>query len=175
MTNTAQITDWLLTALKEHTKESNLTVQTVLSTLPFDVVSWDKLVAEIEDDLALGEVLPDFSYVQIGNTVQDFLTLVLSINLDIKIKTAAQPVDQRVLSIIKDFLSFQTDILPSNTFEDDLYCDDLDFLEITMEIEDVFQVALDDNRLENITTVQEFINLLKEALAAENTDVESTT
>ena len=57
------------------------------------------------------------------------------------------------------------EIKMDTTFTEDLGADSLDLFQIIMGIEDEFDVQIDPEKTENITTVGEAVELLKSALS----------
>ena len=58
------------------------------------------------------------------------------------------------------------EIKPETTFTEDLGADSLDLFQIIMGLEDEFDVQIDPEKTENITTVGEAVELLKSAIAS---------
>ena len=58
------------------------------------------------------------------------------------------------------------EIKMDTTFTEDLGADSLDLFQIIMGLEDEFDVQIDPEKTENITTVGEAVELLKSALSA---------
>lgn len=56
------------------------------------------------------------------------------------------------------------DIRPETTFVDDLGADSLDVLDITMGIEEEFDIEIDNEELEKISTVQDVIDQIKKVM-----------
>lgn len=48
-------------------------------------------------------------------------------------------------------------------FYDHLHCDSLDLVEITLDVEQEFEVELDDEDLENMKTVEDLLKLVEKA------------
>ncbi len=53
------------------------------------------------------------------------------------------------------------DIKPEARFKEDLHADSLDLVELIMEIEDKFHVAIDDKELMKLTTVGDAIKYIE--------------
>lgn len=65
---------------------------------------------------------------------------------------------ERVTKIIVDKLSVdQADVTPEASFTGDLGADSLDVVELVMELEKEFDVAIPDDQAENINTVGQAI------------------
>ena len=63
-----------------------------------------------------------------------------------------------VLNVPKD------DITPETTFVDDLGADSLDIFQIIMGIEEEFDIEIDNEEAEKITTVQDAVEQIKKAV-----------
>lgn len=71
---------------------------------------------------------------------------------------------EKVKKIIAGVLSVDTDeISPETTFVDDLGADSLDLYQIMMGIEEEFDIEVDPEKVEKITTVGEAVDLIKNA------------
>ena len=57
------------------------------------------------------------------------------------------------------------EIKPETTFTEDLGADSLDLFQIIMGLEDEFDVQIDPEKTENITTVGEAVELLRAAIS----------
>ena len=64
----------------------------------------------------------------------------------------------RVLSVEEE------QVTPEASFSDDLDADSLDLVELVMEIEEEFGVSVEEEELENITTVGAVAKMLQEKL-----------
>jgi len=72
-------------------------------------------------------------------------------------------VGSRVKAIIIDKLGVdESEVTPEAKFTNDLGADSLDTVELIMEFEKEFSVAIPDDQAENITTVGEAIEYLEE-------------
>lgn len=70
---------------------------------------------------------------------------------------------EKLKSIIVDQLGVEEDAVKENaTFVEDLSADSLDIVELVMAIEDEFELEIPDQAAENIVTVQDVINYIKE-------------
>lgn len=66
-------------------------------------------------------------------------------------------------SIIAEKLSIEvSDIKPESTFSGDLGADSLDLFEVVMGIEEEFNISIDNEDLDQIKTVQDAMNYIKE-------------
>lgn len=72
---------------------------------------------------------------------------------------------EKLKSIIAEVLNVDPEeITPDSTFTDDLGADSLDVYQIIMGIEDAFDIKIDEETAESITTVGQAADLIKEAL-----------
>ncbi|MCQ2494361.1 MAG: acyl carrier protein [Lachnospiraceae bacterium] len=72
---------------------------------------------------------------------------------------------EKLKSIIAEVLNVDPEeITPDSTFTDDLGADSLDVYQIIMGIEDAFDIKIDEETAESITTVGQAAELIKEAL-----------
>ena len=72
---------------------------------------------------------------------------------------------EKLQEIIADVLNVETDdITMETTFVDDLGADSLDIFQIIMGIEEEFDIEIPAEDAEKITTVEEAVNLIKNAL-----------
>lgn len=56
-------------------------------------------------------------------------------------------------------------VTPEASFADDLDADSLDLVELVMALEDEFEVSIEEEELEGITTVAQALDLVKSKLA----------
>ncbi len=71
--------------------------------------------------------------------------------------------ESRVKAIIVDKLGVEeADVTPDATFTNDLGADSLDTVELIMEFEKEFNIAIPDEDAEKIGTVQDAINYIQE-------------
>lgn len=69
----------------------------------------------------------------------------------------------RILEIIAEQFHVNVEDLEEDTnFVDDLNVDSIELLELVMAIEDEFDIELDDDVLENITTVGDVLDFIDE-------------
>ncbi|WP_022764005.1 acyl carrier protein [Butyrivibrio sp. XPD2006] len=74
---------------------------------------------------------------------------------------------EKMKEVIANVLNVDPDeIKPETTFTEDLGADSLDLFQIIMGLEDEFDVQIDPEKTENITTVGEAVELLKSAIAS---------
>ena len=70
---------------------------------------------------------------------------------------------EKLKTIIVDQLGVEEDAVKEKaTFVEDLSADSLDIVELVMAIEDEFDLEIPDQAAENIVTVQDVINYIKE-------------
>ena len=72
---------------------------------------------------------------------------------------------EKLQAIIADVLNVpKDDITPETTFVDDLGADSLDIFHIIMGIEEEFDIEIDNEEAEKITTVQDAVEQIKKAV-----------
>ena len=72
---------------------------------------------------------------------------------------------EKLQAIIADVLNVpRDDITPETTFVDDLGADSLDIFQIIMGIEEEFDIEIDNEEAEKITTVQDAVEQIKKAV-----------
>ena len=72
---------------------------------------------------------------------------------------------KKLQAIIADVLNVpKDDITPETTFVDDLGADSLDIFQIIMGIEEEFDIEIDNEEAEKITTVQDAVEQIKKAV-----------
>ena len=72
---------------------------------------------------------------------------------------------EKLQAIIADVLNVpKDDITPETTFVDDLGADSLDIFQIIMGIEEEFDIEIDNEESEKITTVQDAVEQIKKAV-----------
>ena len=72
---------------------------------------------------------------------------------------------EKLRAIIADVLNVpKDDITPETTFVDDLGADSLDIFQIIMGIEEEFDIEIDNEEAEKITTVQDAVEQIKKAV-----------
>ncbi len=74
---------------------------------------------------------------------------------------------EKIAEIVKEQLNTDVDITEATSFKDDLGADSLDIFELVMALEEEFGVEIPSEDLENVNTVGDVINYLKEHDAAE--------
>lgn len=72
---------------------------------------------------------------------------------------------EKLQKIIAEVLNLSEDeIRPDSTFVDDLGADSLDVFQIIMGIEEEFDIEIDNEEAEKITTVQDAVDQIKKAV-----------
>ena len=72
---------------------------------------------------------------------------------------------EKLKEIIADVLNVEVnDITEDTTFVDDLGADSLDIFQIIMGIEETFDIEIDNEEAEKITTVQDAVDQIKKAV-----------
>lgn len=72
---------------------------------------------------------------------------------------------EKLQGIIAEVLSIDADsILPESTFVDDLGADSLDVFQIIMGIEEEFDIEIDNEEAEKISTVQDAVDQIKKVV-----------
>lgn len=68
-------------------------------------------------------------------------------------------IEKRVINIVNDVLGVEASV--EDTF-DDLYADSLDLIEIIIECEQEFGYPIKDDKVQNLKTVEDLVNLIKD-------------
>ena len=72
---------------------------------------------------------------------------------------------EKLQKIIEEVLNLsEEEIRPDSTFVDDLGADSLDVFQIIMGIEEEFDIEIDNEEAEKITTVQDAVDQIKKAV-----------
>ena len=72
---------------------------------------------------------------------------------------------EKLQEIIAEVLNLsEEEIRPDSTFVDDLGADSLDVFQIIMGIEEEFDIEIDNEEAEKITTVQDAVDQIKKAV-----------
>ena len=80
---------------------------------------------------------------------------------------------EKLQAIIADVLNVSPEtITPDTTFVDDLGADSLDIFQIIMGIEEDFDIEIDNEEAEKITTVQDAVDQIQKKKANEYSDRE---
>lgn len=70
---------------------------------------------------------------------------------------------EKVKKIIEEQLGVdEKDIKPDSAFIEDLGADSLDIVELIMAMESEFDMEIDDDEVEDISTVEDVVNYIKE-------------
>lgn len=71
-------------------------------------------------------------------------------------------IEKKVISIVSEVLGIgREEITSADTF-DDLYADSLDLVEIIIECEKEFSYPITDDKVQNLKTVEDLVNLIKD-------------
>lgn len=68
-------------------------------------------------------------------------------------------IEKRVINIVNDVLGVEASV--EDTF-DDLYADSLDLIEIIIECEQEFGYPIKDDKVQNLKTLGDLVNLIKD-------------
>lgn len=68
-------------------------------------------------------------------------------------------IEERVIDIVNDILGVEA--TEEDTFKD-LYMDSLDLVEIIIECEKEFSYSITDDKVQNLKTVEDLVNLIKD-------------
>jgi len=72
-------------------------------------------------------------------------------------------IEQRVRSIVVEQLGIDEDeVTPQSSFLEDLGADSLDIVELVMAVEEEFKIEIPDEAVENLRTVQDLINYIRQ-------------
>ena len=70
---------------------------------------------------------------------------------------------ERVTNVVVDQLAIEPSaVVPEASFQDDLGADSLDVVELIMAMEEEFDIKIDDEAAQNIKTVKDAVNFIKE-------------
>ncbi|MCE5262584.1 MAG: acyl carrier protein [Deltaproteobacteria bacterium] len=70
--------------------------------------------------------------------------------------------EEKVIAIIMEQLDVtREECLPEASFIDDLGADSLDLVELIMEMEETFSIQITDNELQQIRTIKDVLDYLK--------------
>ena len=69
-------------------------------------------------------------------------------------------IEERVISIISEILGMEDEKVTSEDTFDNLYADSLDLVEITIECEKEFSYPITDDKVQNLKTVGDLVNLI---------------
>lgn len=71
-------------------------------------------------------------------------------------------IETRVIDIVKDVLGMEGEKVTSEDTFEDLYIDSLDLVEIIIECEKEFSYPIRDDKVQNLKTVGDLVNLIKD-------------
>lgn len=71
-------------------------------------------------------------------------------------------IETRVIDIVKDVLGMEGEKVTSEDTFEDLYIDSLDLVEIIIECEKEFSYPITDDKVQNLKTVGDLVNLIKD-------------
>ena len=70
--------------------------------------------------------------------------------------------EEKVISIVSEVLGIESEKITSADTFDDLYIDSLDLVEIIIECEQEFGYPIKDDKVQNLKTVGDLVNLIKD-------------
>lgn len=71
-------------------------------------------------------------------------------------------IEEKVISIVSEFLGIESKKITSADTFDDLYVDSLDLVEIIIKCEKEFSYPIIDDKVQNLKTVGDLVNLIKD-------------
>lgn len=71
-------------------------------------------------------------------------------------------IEEEVIDIVKDVLGMEDEKVTSEDTFEDLYIDSLDLVEIIIECENEFSYPITDDKVQNLKTVGDLVNLIKD-------------
>ena len=71
-------------------------------------------------------------------------------------------IEEEVIDIVKDVLGMEGEKVTSEDTFEDLYVDSLDLVEIIIECEKEFSYPITDDKVQNLKTVGDLVNLIKD-------------
>lgn len=71
-------------------------------------------------------------------------------------------IEEKVISIVSEVLEIESEKITSADTFDDLYIDSLDLIEIIIECEQEFGYPIKDDKVQNLKTVGDLVNLIKD-------------
>ena len=71
-------------------------------------------------------------------------------------------IEEKVISIVSEVLGIESEKITSADTFDDLYVDSLDLVEIIIECEQKFGYPIKDDKVQNLKTVEDLVNLIKD-------------
>lgn len=83
------------------------------------------------------------------------------------VATARQPIPVVVCGVVKRTLGLRADkVEPRHDLSRDLHCESMDFVEIALEVEDLFQIEVTDDEAAELATVADWIALVESKLGS---------
>ena len=74
-------------------------------------------------------------------------------------------VREMVMKVVEDQLGpFRSEVTDKSSFDKDLGADSLDKVEMIMELEDRFEISVDDDEIEKLQTIGEVVDFLVKRL-----------
>lgn len=70
--------------------------------------------------------------------------------------------EEKVISIVNEVLGMEGEKITSEDTFEDLYVDSLDLVEIIIECEKEFSYPITDDKVQNLKTVGDLVNLIKD-------------
>ena len=71
-------------------------------------------------------------------------------------------IEEKVISIVSEVLGIEGEKITNADTFDDLYVDSLDLVEIIIECEQEFGYPIKDDKVQNLKTVGDLVNLIKD-------------
>lgn len=71
-------------------------------------------------------------------------------------------IEEKVISIVSEVFGIESEKITSADTFDDLYIDSLDLVEIIIECEQEFGYPIKDDKVQNLKTVEDLVNLIKD-------------
>ena len=71
-------------------------------------------------------------------------------------------IEEKVISIVSEVLGIESEKITSADTFDDLYIDSLDLVEIIIKCEQEFSYPIKDDKVQNLKTVGDLVNLIKD-------------
>lgn len=71
-------------------------------------------------------------------------------------------IEEKVISIVSEVLGIESEKITSADTFDDLYIDSLDLVEIIIECEQEFGYPIKDDKVQNLKTMEDLVNLIKD-------------
>lgn len=71
-------------------------------------------------------------------------------------------IEEKVISIVSEVLGIESEKITSADTFDDLYIGSLDLVEIIIECEQEFGYPIKDDKVQNLKTVEDLVNLIKD-------------